>query len=289
MIRRRELITLLGGAAAWPIVARAEQPAIPVVGFVYTGNTSSEAAPYVSAFHQGFPIVFFSGIDPVKVGLVASFNRPGGNVTGVSFLGGDLEAKRLGLLRELLPQAKVIAALVDAKFITAARQLRDLEVAAKALGLQIHVFEASIESELDRAFATIAQQRPDVLIVAGAPFFTGRRNRIIEFAARQSLPAMHDVREFPLAGGLISYGANIADSIRSVGVYTGRILKLRWESDNGCRDSARVHPRTTRARRRSRDRSPLACEPEPMAARPRRVASHAVRDPAHGRWRTRPF
>jgi putative ABC transport system substrate-binding protein len=280
-VKRREFITLLGGAAAWPLATRA-QPPMPVVAFVYTGNTASEAASYVAAFHKGLrelgfvegqniafeyrwpggqydqlpavmaelvrhpvavivgntppsiaakaatstiPIVFFTGTDPVKLGLVASFNLPGGNATGVSFLGSDLEAKRLGLLRELLPQAKVIAALVDTKFIAAAGQLRDLQVAAKALGQQIHVIEASTESELDRAFATLAEQRPDVLIVAAAPFFTGRRNRIVELSARQSLPAMYDVRDFPLAGGLISYGANISDAIRRAGVYTGRILK----------------------------------------------------------------
>src|SRR5215467_5912190 len=282
-LRRRRFITLIGGAAAaWPLVARAQQSAMPVIGFVYTGNTSSEAATYVAAFRQGLkelgfveaqniaieyrwpggqydqlpalmaelvrrpvavivgntppaiaakaatssiPIVFFTGTDPVKLGLVASFNLPGGNATGVSFLGSDLEAKRLGLLRELLPHARVIAALVDAKFVAGAAQLRDLQVAAKALGQEIHIIEASTESELDDGFATLAQRRPDVLIVAAAAFFTARRNRIVQLVARQSLPAMYDVREFPVAGGLISYGANIMDALRRAGIYAGRILK----------------------------------------------------------------
>jgi putative ABC transport system substrate-binding protein len=291
-MKRRNFITLLGGVAAWPVGARAQHAATPVVGFVYTGNTPNEAASYVAAFHDGLrelsfvegqniafeyrwpgvqynqlpalmaelvrhpvalivgntppaiaaktatstiPVVFFTGTDPVKLGLVASFNRPGGNVTGVSFLGSELEAKRLGLLRELLPQANVIAALVDAKFIAgfipAAEQLRDLRVAAKALSQEIRVIEASTDSELDNGFANLAQRRPDVLIVAAAPFFTGRRNRIVELAARQSLPAMYDVREFPVAGGLISYGPNIADAIRRAGIYAGRILKGEKPAD----------------------------------------------------------
>jgi putative ABC transport system substrate-binding protein len=287
-MRRREFITLLGGAAAaWPLGVRAQQP-IPVVGFVYTDQTASEAAPFVTAFHQGLredgfiegqnvavehrwvgrqydrlpdlaaemvrrqvavivgntppalaaktatstiSIVFFSGTDPVKLGLVASFNRPGGNATGVSFWSAALEAKRLGLLNELLPQATVIAALVDPNFLTTAGQLEDLQNAARALGKQIQVLRASTESELDNGFATLAQQRPDALIVAAAPFFTARRKELVALAGRHRIPAIYSWREFPAAGGLMSYGASFTNAFRQVGVYTGRILKGEKPAD----------------------------------------------------------
>ena len=286
-MRRRRFITLLGAAAAWPLAARAQQT-IPLIGFVYTDQTSSEAAPFVSAFHQGLrevgfiegqnvaveyrwpgrqyaqlptfaaemvhrqvsvivansppamtaktatstiPIVFFSGTDPVKLGLVASFNRPGGNATGVSFWSAALEAKRLGLLHELLPQATVIAALVDPSFLTTAGQLEDLQNAAHALGKQIQVLRASTESELDNGFATLAQQRPDALIVAAAPFFTARRKELVALADRHRIAAIYSWREFPAAGGLMSYGASFTDAFRQVGIYTGRILKGEKPAD----------------------------------------------------------
>jgi ABC-type uncharacterized transport system substrate-binding protein len=281
-LKRREFITMLGGAStAWPFAARAQQTT-PVVGFVWTGDTSSGAMPYITAFRQGLgevgfvegqnvsveyrwpgsqydrlpvlmaelvqrqvtvivgntppamaakaatstiPIVFLTGVDPVRSGLVASFNRPGANATGVSFLTTALEAKRLGLLHELLPRTTVIAALVDPNFLSTASQLKDLQDAARTLGQQIHVVEAGTDSQIDSAFASLAQQRPDALIVAGVPFFTARRTRIVDLAARQLLPAMYNDREFPAAGGLISYGSSQAEAWREIGLYTGRILK----------------------------------------------------------------
>ena len=286
-MKRREFISLLGGVAAWPLAARAEQT-IPLIGFLYTDQTSSEAAPFIAAFHQGLreagfiegqnvtveyrwvgrqydrlpaiaaemvhrqvavivgntppalaakkatstiPIVFFSGTDPVKLGLVASFNRPGGNATGVSFWRSALEAKRLGLLHELLPQATVIAALVDPNFLTTAGQLEDLQNAARAVGKQIRVLRVSTEKELDNGFATFAQQRPDALIVAAAPFFTARRKELVALADRHRLAAIYPWREFPAAGGLMSYGASFTDAFRQVGVYTGRILNGEKPAD----------------------------------------------------------
>jgi len=286
-MKRREFISLLGGVAAWPLAARAEQT-IPLIGFLYTDQTSSEAAPFIAAFHQGLreagfiegqnvtveyrwvgrqydrlpaiaaemvhrqvavivgntppalaakkatstiPIVFFSGTDPVKLGLVASFNRPGGNATGVSFWSAALEAKRLGLLHELLPQATVIAALVDPNFLTTAGQLEDLQNAARAVGKQIRVLRVSTEKELDNGFATFAQQRPDALIVAAAPFFTARRKELVALADRHRLAAIYSWREFAAAGGLMSYGASFTDAFRQVGVYTGRILNGEKPAD----------------------------------------------------------
>src|SRR5262249_25161113 len=287
-LRRREVITLLGGAAAaWPLATRAQQT-VPLIGFVYTDQTSSEAAPFIAAFHQGLreagfiegqnvtveyrwvgrqydrlptfaaemihrqvavivgntppalaakkatstiPIVFFSGTDPVKLGLVASFNRPGGNATGVSFWSSALEAKRLGLLHELLPQATVIAALVDPNFLTTAGQLEDLQNAACAVGKQIRVLRVSTEKELDNGFASFAQQRPDALIVVAAPFFTARRKELVALADRHRLAAIYSWREFPAAGGLMSYGTSFTDAFRQVGVYTGRILKGEKPAD----------------------------------------------------------
>jgi putative ABC transport system substrate-binding protein len=287
-LKRRDFINLLGGAAAaWPLTARAQQT-IQVVGFVYEGPTSSEAAPAVTAFRQGLreggfvdgqnvaveyrwagvrheqlpalmdelvhrqvavivgntlpakaakaatstiPIVFFTGIDPVKLGLVASFNHPGGNATGVSFLTIALEAKRLGLLHELLPQATVISAFVDPNAPDAATQLRNLQDAARTLGQQIHVLQASTEIELDNGFVTLARQRPDALVIVPTPFFTAQIKRIAELAARHSLPTMYGLREFPSAGGLMSYGASIVDAVRQAGIYAGRILKGEKPAD----------------------------------------------------------
>jgi putative ABC transport system substrate-binding protein len=281
-MRRREFIGLLGGAAAgWPLAARTQQ-AMPVIGFVYAGATSSEPAAFVTAFRQGLreggfvegqnvaleyhysagqdgqlpalvaelvhrpvavivgntplaiaakeatstiPIIFATAADPVKLGLVTSFNRPGGNATGVSFLSATLEAKRLELLHRLLPQGTVIAAFVDPSFVTSAGQLKDLQDAARALGWQIHVIQVSTESELESGFATLARQRPDAIIVSAVPLFDAQRSRIIELAARHSLPAMYPIRQFPAAGGLMSYGDSISDAFRQAGVYTARILK----------------------------------------------------------------
>jgi putative tryptophan/tyrosine transport system substrate-binding protein len=171
------------------------------------------------------PIVFMTGTDPVRLGLVTSFNHPGGNATGVTFLNSTLDAKRLGLLHELLPKANVIASLLDPNYPTSASQLKDLHDAAGALGLQIHFLQVSNDSQLDQAFPALANLRPDALVVSASGFFGARRNQIIELAARNSLPAMYFDREFPVLGGLISYGANVADAWRQASFYAGRILK----------------------------------------------------------------
>ena len=196
---------------------------------VIVGNTPPAMAAKTAT--SIIPIVFFTGSDPVKLGLVASFNRPAGNATGVSFWSAALEAKRLGLLHELLPQATVIAALVDPNFLTAASQLNDLQDAARALGKELHVLQASTESDLDSRFATLARQRPDALIVAAAPFFTAQRKELVALADRHRIAAIYSWREFPEAGGLMSYGASFTDAFRQAGVYTGRILKGEKPAD----------------------------------------------------------
>jgi ABC-type uncharacterized transport system substrate-binding protein len=169
--------------------------------------------------------VFLTGADPVSLGLVTSFNHPGGNATGVSFVNSGLDGKRLELLHELLPQATVIASLLDPSYPASASQLKDLHDAAGALGLQIHFLPVSNESELEHAFATFANLRPDALVVSASGFLNARRNQIIELAARNSMPTMHFTREFPVADGLVSYGASVPDAFRQAGAYTGRILK----------------------------------------------------------------
>ena len=249
-MRRREFITLLGGAAAWPLAARA-QSAMPVIGHLHSASADAWA-PLTAAFRDGLkeagyvegrnvaiefrwaaakaatttiPIVFGSGTDPVKLGLVASLNRPGGNVTGIFFFANELEAKRLGLLQELIPQAVTVAALVNAKFPDAADRLRELGEAARMLGKQLHVINASTATEIDAAFTAFAQRRPDVLIVVADPFTTARRYQIAALANRNALPVIHSVREFVLAGGLMSYSTSLIDAYRQKGIYTGRILK----------------------------------------------------------------
>jgi putative tryptophan/tyrosine transport system substrate-binding protein len=278
-MRRREFITLLGGAAAWPFAARAQQP-MPVIGFLRSASLDN-AAPLVSAFRQGLkeagyiegqnvavefrsaegrndqlpglvaelvrrqfavivcnvtaasaakavtstvPIVFATGDDPIAEGLVVSLNRPGGNLTGVSFLGNALGAKQVELLHELLPRATTIAVLVDTNYQGSVSGLTDVEAAAHSLGQQLVVLHASSERDLDLASATLAQQRADALIVLGAAFFLSRRDQIIALAAKHGLPAIYQVPDFVAAGGLMSYGASIRDAYRLVGVYTGKIL-----------------------------------------------------------------
>ena len=281
-MKRREFITLLGGAAvAWPLAARAQQPAMPVIGHLHSASAGAWA-PFVAAFRDGLkeagyvegqnvaiefrwaedqadrlptlaadlvrrqvavivcnslaavaakaatttiPIVFGSGTDPVKLGLVASLNRPGGNVTGVSFFTNDLEAKRLGLLHELIPKAVIVAALANAKFPDVADRLRELDEAARTVGMQLHVFNASAASDIDAAFTAFAQRRPDALIVVADPFTTARRYQIAALANRYALPVIHSAREFVLAGGLMSYSTSLLDAYRQKGIYTGRILK----------------------------------------------------------------
>jgi putative ABC transport system substrate-binding protein len=191
------------------------------VALIVTGTVGGLAA---KAATTTIPIVFVVGSDPVKTGLVESFNRPAGNVTGVSFFSNELGAKRLGLLHELVPQATAIAVLMNPTFPDAADRLRELYEAARSLGLQIHVLNASTEPEIDAVFATLAHQRADALVVAADPFFTARRNRIVALAARHAIPAVYDLREWAETGGLISYGTDLADAFRQTGIYSGKIL-----------------------------------------------------------------
>jgi putative ABC transport system substrate-binding protein len=282
-LRRREFIWLLGGAAAvWPLVARAQQPALPVVGFL-SSQSAPTSAYLVAALRQGLnesgfierqnvameyrwaegryerlpalaaelvrrpvavivasappaalaakaatstlPIVFSGGIDPVKLGLVAGLNRPGGNITGVSQFSTALEGKRLELLHELVPHAAVIAMLVNPTFAGSDAITDDMQAAARALGLKLNVLKASSEHDLEAAVASIGQQGAGALVVASDPFFFSRRDRVVTVVAHHAVPAIYQFREFAAAGGLISYGTNLADAYRQVGLYAGRILK----------------------------------------------------------------
>jgi len=193
--------------------------------------TSTPAALAAKAATATVPIVFTTGGDPIKLGLVASLNRPGGNITGVSSLISELGTKRLGLLRELVPSATVIATLVNPNFPDADVQLRDAEAGARALGLQLIVLRAGTEREIDAAFATMAQRGGGVLDVSVDPFFTERRDHIVALAASYAIPAMYPVRDFAVAGGLMSYGTDFADSYRQAGIYTGRIVKGEKPAD----------------------------------------------------------
>ncbi len=282
-MRRREFITLLGGVAAWPLAARAQQPGMPVVGFV-SSRSPNESASAVAAFRQGLteagyvegqnvdiafrwaegqydrlptlaadlarrqvavilatggnppafaakavtatiPIVFITGSDPVEVGLVASLNRPGGNVTGVSLFTSMLVAKRLELLRELVPTATTIAFLVNPNNSNAKPDTRVAQTAAGGFGQQLVVLSAGTEKDIEVAFATLVQRRANALLVNTDSFFLTRRNQLVALAARHAVPTIHDLREFTAAGGLVSYGTNLADAYRQGGTYVGRILK----------------------------------------------------------------
>jgi putative ABC transport system substrate-binding protein len=196
---------------------------------VIVGNTPLAMA--AKSATSTIPIVFVTGTDPVRLGLVVSDNRPGGNVTGVSFLSIALEGKRLGLLRDLLPQATIIASLVDPNSPDSTTQLSNVQDASHALGWRIQIVQASTESQLDSGFATLARERPNALLVVPTPFSSAQRKRIVEFAARHSLPAIYGLREFPAGGGLISYGTSIADAYRQAGIYAGRILKGEKPAD----------------------------------------------------------
>ena len=282
-MRRRAFITLLGGAAAvWPVAARAQQPAMPVMGFLET-RSPDMIADRLRAFRQGLkdtgyvegenvaieyrwaenqmdrlpalaaelvrrqvaviavaggpapafaakaattaiPIVFVVGEDPVGLGLVASLARPGGNVTGINFFSGELAAKRLGLLRELVPAATRVAMLVNPTGSPAQTTLRDVEAAAPAIGLQVQVLKATTSREIDAAFATLVRDKADALLVTPDPFLTSRRIQLANLAMRHVVPTVGS-RDIAEAGGLMSYGANIADAYRQMGVHTGRILR----------------------------------------------------------------
>ena len=286
-MRRRQFITMLGGAAAasslsWPLAARAQQPAMPVIGFLSSRSPADEQ--FVAAFGLGLneagfverrnvaieyrwaedqpdrlpalaaelvrrqaavilavggsaparaakaatstiPVVFIIGGDPVKLGLVASLNRPGGNVTGVTILSGALTAKRLELLRELVPGSGVVACLVNPDSPEIETQLTDIRATSRTMGQEILVLNASNDRDIDAAFATLVRQRAGGLLVANDGFYVGRREQLVALAARHGIPAMYFLREFAAAGGLMSYGNSLADAYRQVGTYAGRILK----------------------------------------------------------------
>jgi putative ABC transport system substrate-binding protein len=195
----------------------------PVDVLASTGGESAALA--AKAATSTIPIAFIIGGDPVKLGLAASYNRPGGNATGISILTSTLEPKRLGLLHELVPQAATIGVLLNPSFPPFEGQLRDVQEAAHALGVQTHLLRASTDREIDAAFETIAQQRIAALAVGADPFFDTRRDKLVATAARHAVPTMYHFREFAAAGGLVSYGASITDVYREFGIYTGRILK----------------------------------------------------------------
>jgi putative ABC transport system substrate-binding protein len=281
-MKRRDVITLLGGAAvSWPLAARTQQP-LPVIGFL-NGASPEKYEPFVNAFLQGLketgytesqnviieyrwadgqfdrlpamaadlvgrnatviaafappaalaakaatstiPIVFVTGFDPVKGGLVASLNKPGGNVTGVHVFLIGLESKRLGLLRELVPQAALMGLLINPRSPDSEAQSKALQAAARAIGQQIMVVEAGSDGEFDAAFTALAERRVGALVVAADQFFTGRREQLLALTARYAMPAIYELREYAVAGGLMSYGTSLPEGYYQNGVYVGRILK----------------------------------------------------------------
>jgi putative tryptophan/tyrosine transport system substrate-binding protein len=183
------------------------------------------AGPVAKAATATIPIVFSIGIDPVKAGFVTSFDRPGGNATGVINFGVAVVTKQLELLHKMLPAAVIIAVLMNPNFPTAEEMTRELHEGARTLGLELHILNASDQSEIDTAFATLAQMRVQGLLVAGDPDFTSRRDQLVALAARYAVPAIYPFREFPAVGGLMSYSTSLADAYHQVGIYTGRILK----------------------------------------------------------------
>jgi ABC-type uncharacterized transport system substrate-binding protein len=185
----------------------------------------NEVALAAKAATKTIPIVFAVSEDPVKLGLVASLSRPGGNVTGVNFFNAELNAKRLELLRQLVPDAKHIAILINPNIRSSVAAAQEVEAAAPAMGLQTRVVSASASQEIDAAFATLARERPDALFVTGNPVFNSRRLQMSLLAARHAIPASYASRDYPEYGGLMSYGTNLADAFRQIGIYTGRILK----------------------------------------------------------------
>jgi len=288
-MKRREFITLIGGAAAtWPLATRAQQSAMPVIGFLHPGSrdpnvdrlrgfdrglkevgyVEGENVAIVYRFADGqanrlpelaadlvrrrvavivtttgrgplvaqaatttIPIVFAVNEDPVNLGLVASLARPGGNLTGVNFLNAELNAKRLQLLRQLASTAARVAVLINPSNPAADSSVTELEAAGKEMGLQIQILKATNSREIDAAFATLVRDRVDALFVAGDALFTTRRVQFATMTARHGIPAAFSAREYVQAGGLMSYGSNLADTFRQVGIYTGRILKGEKPAD----------------------------------------------------------
>ena len=295
MIGRREFITLLGSAAAaWPLAARAQQPAMPVIGFLSSYSSSDAFAQhFLAAFHQGLkqagyvegqnvtieyrwagneyerltalavelvrrrvnviatgssslgvlaaktatttiPIVFLMGGDPVRLGLVASLNRPGGNLTGITTLNTEITSKRVEVLRELVPTTTSMAVLVNPTNnpVNVEVELRQAQAAANALGLQtIHILQASTEPDLDGIFSTLIQQRVGGLVITADTLFSGKSAELAALASRHTMPAISPYREFVTAGGLMSYGGNVTELYRLVGLYTGRVLKGEKSAD----------------------------------------------------------
>jgi putative ABC transport system substrate-binding protein len=287
-LKRREFIALLGGAAAWPLAARAQQAAMPVIGFL-SGGSPNAFADRLANFREGLsqtgyveyrnvgidyrwaegqydrlpalaadlvrkqvtaivantspaalaakaetttiPIVFTGVDDPVKYSLVASLSRPGGNVTGVSFFAVELAAKRLGMLHELVPNAAVVAMLVNPHNPTAGTELRGVQEAARALKLKLHPLRASVERDFDTAFAALVQERAGSLLIGADPFFATRREQLVALAAHHGVPTMYFQREFAAAGGLVGYGTHFAEAFRQVGIYIGRVLKGEKPAD----------------------------------------------------------
>jgi putative ABC transport system substrate-binding protein len=288
-MRRREFITLLGGATAWPFGARAQRTVNPVIGFL-SGRSPAEAAAALRAFRQGLdeigysedknvtieyrwaegqyerlpalaaelvghqvaviaatggeasglaakaatttiPIVFTIGGDPVALGLVGGLSHPGGNVTGVAIAVNESASKRLGLLRQLMPNATAIAVLTNPNFPSTPDETRDVQANARSLGMQIRFLSASTTGEIDAAFAILAQERPNALFVGGDPFLLGQRDQLVLLAARHAIPTIYPQREYVDAGGLMSYGADIPGAYRLAGTYVGRILKGEKPAD----------------------------------------------------------
>jgi ABC-type uncharacterized transport system substrate-binding protein len=287
-MQRRGFITLLGGAATWPLRAGAQQPAMPAIGYL-SGTSAGTSAPILAAFRQGLeesgyveganvaielrwaegqyhrlptfaaefvsrqvavifagslpaalaakgetstiPIVFVIGADPVKLGVVVSLNRPGGNVTGISQYYGALGAKRLELLRDLIPPASTIAIISNPKNPNAEDHLNDVQAAASAIGQQTEVFHASSETQIDTAFSDIVRRKEGGLLVADDPFFDVRRSQIVALASRHVIPTIYYTREFAEVGGLVSYGSSRSDNNRQAGIYVGRVLKGAMPAD----------------------------------------------------------
>jgi putative ABC transport system substrate-binding protein len=290
MIGRREFITLLSGAATWPLAARAQQPAMRVIGWLHSATPAGYAHTMTAAFRQGLneagytegrnvsieyrwaenqidrlpalaadlarrqvsviaacgspasalaaksvtttiPIVFENGGDPVQLGLVASLSRPGGNVTGATNFSAELVTKRLGLLRELVPSATSVAILVNPNRPGVNAQLAQVQEAARALGLPLHILKAGDQRDFDVVFPTLIQLRVGALMIAADALFADWRDQIVGLAKRYSVPSIYEVREFVAAGGLMSYGTSLPDVYRHVGILTGRILKGEKPAD----------------------------------------------------------